>query len=188
LLGPARRRVPRPTRLWVGGYPLLAIGLIRLVRLRARPASCAKACWTRLGDGHRDGPGCAGSFLILPAAEHEKLSLATVCGAFYPARRTWWLFAAARDPAAGPRLESAGPTRYLAAALTLTLVGDVLISMLPTLFPGSVPRRSGPNRLDGGSPGRETASFIAALVHPPGRPGSPSRTTSAEQRPATLPG
>jgi diguanylate cyclase (GGDEF)-like protein len=159
LLGPLGDVSPSDA-LWVGGYPLLAIGLIRLVRLRA-PG--------KLREGMLDALAMATvmawlcwQFLILPAAEHEKLSLATVCGAFYPLGDVV-LFAAAAILLLAPGSKR-GPTRYLAAALTLTLVGDVLISMLPTLFP-ALSRAVQADRLDGVLLVANSL-FIAALVHP----------------------
>jgi diguanylate cyclase (GGDEF)-like protein len=146
--------------LWVGGYPLLAIGLIRLVRLRA-PG--------KLREGMLDALAMATvmawlcwQFLILPAAEDQKLSLAIVAGAFYPLGDVV-LFAAAAILVLAPGSKR-GPTRYLAAALTLTLVGDVLISMLPTLFP-ALSRAVQADRLDGVLLVANSL-FVAALWHP----------------------
>jgi diguanylate cyclase (GGDEF)-like protein len=159
LIGPLGDVTPSDV-LWVSGYPLVAIGLIRLVRLRA-PG--------KLREGMLDALAMATvmawlcwQFLILPAAENEKLSLAIVFGAFYPLGDVV-LFAAAAILVLAPGSKR-GPTRYLAAALTLTLVGDVCISMLPALFP-ELSRAVQADRLDGLLL-VANSFFVAALVHP----------------------
>jgi diguanylate cyclase (GGDEF)-like protein len=146
--------------LWVGGYPLLAIGLLRLVRLRA-PG--------KLREGMLDALAMATvmawlcwQFVILPAAEHQRMSLAIVFGAFYPLGDVV-LFAAVAILVLAPGSKR-GPTRYLAAALVLTLVGDISISMLPALFPG-LSRAIQADRLDGLLLVANSL-FVAALVHP----------------------
>jgi diguanylate cyclase (GGDEF)-like protein len=159
LIGPLGDVSPSDV-LWVGGYPLVAIGLVKLVRLRA-PG--------KLREGMLDALAMATvmawlcwQFLILPAAEHQKLSLPIVFGAFYPLGDVV-LFAAAAILMLAPGSKR-GPTRYLAAALTLTLVGDVGISMLPTLFP-DLSRSVQADRLDGVLLVANSL-FIAALWHP----------------------
>jgi diguanylate cyclase (GGDEF)-like protein len=159
LIGPLGDVTPSDV-LWVSGYPLLAIGLIRLVRLRA-PG--------KLREGMLDALAMATvmawlcwQFLILPAAEDQRLSLAIVFGAFYPLGDVV-LFAAAVILVLAPGSQL-GPTRYLAAALTLTLVGDIGISILPTLFP-ELSLLLQTDRLDGVLLVANSL-FVAALVHP----------------------
>jgi diguanylate cyclase (GGDEF)-like protein len=174
LIGPLGDVSPSDV-LWVSGYPLLAIGLIRLVRLRA-PG--------KLREGMLDALTMATvmawlcwQFLILPAAEHQKLSLAIVCAAFYPLGDVV-LFAAAAILVLAPGSKR-GATRYLTAALTLTLVGDVCISMLPALFP-DLSRTVQADRLDGLLL-VANSFFVAALVHgKAGRIADPD--TALEQR------
>ncbi|TDO37603.1 GGDEF domain-containing protein [Paractinoplanes brasiliensis] len=117
--------------LWVSGYPLLAAGLVRLTQLRA-PG--------RLREGLLDGLAMATvvawlfwQFIILPAAENERLSLPVVVGAFYPFGDVL-LFTALAILVLAPGTKR-GPTLYLVGALALTLIGDVGISTMPELFP-----------------------------------------------------
>jgi diguanylate cyclase (GGDEF)-like protein len=146
--------------LWIGGYPLVAIGLIRLVRLRA-PGELREAMLDALAMATVAAWLCW-QFVILPAAQHHHLTLAIVCGAFYPLGDVV-LFAAGAILvlAPGARL---GPTRYLVAALTLTLIGDISISMLPTLLP-SLSRAVQADRLDGVLMVANSL-FVAAMLHP----------------------
>jgi diguanylate cyclase (GGDEF)-like protein len=159
LIGPLGDVSPSDV-LWVSGYPLVAIGLVKLVRLRA-PG--------KLREGMLDALAMATvmawlcwQFLILPAAEHQKLSLPIVFGAFYPLGDVV-LFAAAAILLLAPGSKR-GPTRYLTAALTVTLIGDVCISMLPVLLP-ELSRAVQADRLDGVLL-LANSFFVAALVHP----------------------
>jgi diguanylate cyclase (GGDEF)-like protein len=159
LIGPLGDVSPSDV-LWISGYPLVAIGLLRLVRLRA-PG--------KLREGMLDALAMATvmawlcwQFLILPAVEHEKFSLAIVCGAFYPLGDVV-LFAAVAILVLAPGSKR-GPTRYLAAALTVTLVGDISISMLPVLLP-DLSRHVQADRLDGVLL-VANSFFVAALWHP----------------------
>ena len=130
--------------LWISGYPLLAAGLIRLTHLRA-PG--------RLREGLLDGLAMATvmawlcwQFLILPAAEHQRLSLQVAVAAFYPFGDVL-LFAAIAVLVLVPGTKR-GPTLYLVAALAMTLIGDIGISTLPELFP-ALSRTLQAERLDG---------------------------------------
>ena len=180
LIGPLGDVTPSDV-LWVSGYPLLAIGLIRLVRLRA-PG--------KLREGMLDALAMATvmawlcwQFLILPAAEDQRMSLAIVFGAFYPLGDVV-LFAAAAILVLAPG-SKLGPTRYLAAALTLTLVGDVCISMLPTIFP-ELSRAVQADRLDGVLLVANSL-FVAALVHPrAGRIAEPDNAREQKLHPARV--
>jgi len=146
--------------LWIGGYPLLATGLIRLTWLRA-PG--------RLRESLLDALTMATvvasllwQFIILPASEHKALSLPVAVGALYPFGDVL-LFAvtALLVLAPGPKR---GPTPYLVAALSLSLIGDVLISMLPALLP-ALSRSGQAERLDGVLL-IANSLFVAALAHP----------------------
>ncbi|MFG1921675.1 diguanylate cyclase domain-containing protein [Cryptosporangium sp. NPDC048952] len=146
--------------LWVSGYPLLAGGLLHLVRLRTTG---------RLREGLLDAMTMATvmawlcwQFVILPAAEHQRLALPVVVGALYPLGDVV-LFAVVAILVLAPGSKR-GPTRYVVGALILTLIGDVLISMLPALFEG-MSRAVQADRLDGVLL-VANSMFAAALVHP----------------------
>jgi diguanylate cyclase (GGDEF)-like protein len=116
--------------LWISGYPLLAAALIKMTRLRA-PG--------RLREGLLDGLAMATvaaalfvQFMILPAVA-DGLTLEGLIGAFYPFGDVL-LFATAAILVLAPG-DRYGPTRYLVAALTLTFLGDVGISVLASVFP-----------------------------------------------------
>jgi diguanylate cyclase (GGDEF)-like protein len=141
--------------LWVSGYVLVALGLVRLTRLRA-PG--------RLREGMLDGLAMATvvawlfwQYQILPAIEHERMSLQVAFDVFYPFGDVL-LFATTAILVLSPGSRR-GPTPYLVAALTATLVGDVSISTLPTLFPALQGERLDALLLVANS------LFIAALVH-----------------------
>ncbi|GAA2482974.1 hypothetical protein Ahu01nite_071460 [Winogradskya humida] len=159
LLGPMGDVQPSDV-LWVSGYPLLAIGLIRLVRVRA-PGNLREGMLDALAMATVMAWLCW-QFLILPAAEHQQLSLAIVFGAFYPLGDVV-LFAVVAILVLAPGSKH-GPTRYLVAALTVTMVGDVCISMLPALVP-ELSRAVQAERLDGVLL-VANSFFVAALVHP----------------------
>lgn len=159
LLGPLGDVTPSDV-LWVSGYPLLAVGLLHLVRLRTTSGLregildafvlstvMAWLCW---------------QFLILPAAENKSLSLEVVFGAIYPLGDVV-LFAVAAILVLAPGSKR-GPTGFLVAALTLTFVGDVLISMLPVVF-ADLSRAVQAERLDGILLVANSL-LVAALVHP----------------------
>jgi diguanylate cyclase (GGDEF)-like protein len=117
--------------LWVSGYPLLAAGLIKMTRLRAR------GC---LREALLDGLAMATvvltlfwRFMIEPAARDQPPSLAMLFGAFYPFGDVL-LFATGAMLVLSPG-DKRGPTRYLVAALTLTFFGDVSISLAAAVFP-----------------------------------------------------
>ncbi|WP_324291238.1 GGDEF domain-containing protein [Paractinoplanes pyxinae] len=145
--------------LWIAGYPLLAAGLIRLTQLRA-PG--------RLREGLLDGLVMATvvawlcwQFIILPAAENQRLSLQVAVAAFYPFGDVL-LFAAIAVLVLVPGTRR-GPTPYLAGALALTLVGDIGISTLPELLP-SLSRAVQAERLDGVLL-LANSLLVAAIVH-----------------------
>ncbi|MFF5297486.1 GGDEF domain-containing protein [Paractinoplanes globisporus] len=130
--------------LWLSGYPFVVIAMIKLVRLRA-PG--------RLRDGLLDAAAMTTvvawlfwQFLILPAAENQELSLATFVGASYTFGDVT-LFAATAILVFAPG-SIRGPARYLVGALTLTLIGDISISLLPVLFP-DLSRSGQADRFDG---------------------------------------
>jgi diguanylate cyclase (GGDEF)-like protein len=146
--------------LWLGGYPVIATGLIRLTFLRA-PG--------RLRESMLDALTMATvvasllwQFLILPASEHQDLTLSVVVGALYPFGDIL-LFAVTALLVLAPGSKR-GSTPYLVAALTLSLLGDVLISMLPALLP-SLSRSGQAERLDGLLLVANSL-FVAALLHP----------------------
>jgi diguanylate cyclase (GGDEF)-like protein len=116
--------------LWVLGYPLLAVALIRMTRLRA-PG--------RLREGLLDGLAMATvvatlfvQFMIMPAVA-DGLTLSALAGAFYPFGDVL-LFATAAILVLSPG-DRTGPNRLLVAALTLTFLGDVSISAISSLAP-----------------------------------------------------
>ncbi|MCA2219407.1 GGDEF domain-containing protein [Jidongwangia harbinensis] len=117
--------------LWIAGYPLIATGLLLMTRLRAAG---------RLRESLLDGLAMAtvvaslfGQFLVLPAVVGEGFTLDVLTGAFYPFGDVL-LFAAAVLLVLAPG-DRRGPTRYLVAALTLTFLGDVVITVLSERLP-----------------------------------------------------
>ncbi|WP_249997930.1 GGDEF domain-containing protein [Actinoplanes sp. M2I2] len=146
--------------LWIAGYPLLATGLVRLAQVRA-PG--------RLSEGVLDALAMATAvawlcwqFVILPAVENERLSLAVLATAFYPLGDVL-LFAAVVALVLVPGSKR-GPTPYLVLALAVTLVGDFTLSVLPELSPGLYDDAHA-ERLDGllllGN-----SLLVAAIMHP----------------------
>ncbi|GAA2671090.1 GGDEF domain-containing protein [Actinoplanes palleronii] len=130
--------------LWLSGYPLLVTGMVKLVRLRAPGQQ---------RDGLLDAAAMTTvvawlfwQFLILPAAEDQTLSPAVLIGALYPFGDVTF-FAATAILVFAPG-STRGPARYLVAALTLTLIGDISISLLPTVFP-ELSRSGQADRFDG---------------------------------------
>jgi diguanylate cyclase (GGDEF)-like protein len=100
-------------------------------------------------------------FVILPAAEGRRFGLETLVGSFYPLGDVV-LFAAVAILILAPGTKR-GATLYLAAALVVTLVGDVAISMLPQIFP-DLSRAVQADRLDGVLL-VANSFFVAAVVH-----------------------
>ncbi|BCY14441.1 GGDEF domain-containing protein [Actinoplanes sp. L3-i22] len=130
--------------LWLSGYPLLVVAMVKLVRLRA-PG--------RLRDGMLDAAALTTvvawlfwQFMILPAAEGAGLSLEMFVGAAYPFGDVTF-FAGTAILVFAPGA-TRGPGRYLVAALVLTLIGDISISLLPQLFP-ELSRSGQADRFDG---------------------------------------
>jgi diguanylate cyclase (GGDEF)-like protein len=146
--------------LWVSGYPLLAGGLISLVRVRA-PSRLREATLDALAMATVMAWMCW-QFVILPAAENKRLGLEVLFGAFYPLGDVV-LFAAVGILVLAPGRKR-GPTRYLLAALTVTVIGDVSISMLPAVFEG-LSRAIQADRFDGVLLFANSL-IVAALVHP----------------------
>ncbi|GLY93110.1 GGDEF domain-containing protein [Actinoplanes sp. NBRC 103695] len=158
LIGPLGLVSPSDV-FWISGYPLLAIGLGKLVRLRA-PGKLREGLLDALAMATVMAWLCW-QFIILPAFEGERFTLGTLGAALYPLGDVV-LFAAAAILilAPGPKR---GPTLYLAAALVVTLIGDVAISMLPQIFP-DLPWATQVDRLDGALL-VANSFFAAALVH-----------------------
>jgi diguanylate cyclase (GGDEF)-like protein len=142
--------------LWVLGYPLLAAGLVRMTRLRT-PGGLREALL--------DGMAMATvvvtlfwRFMIEPAARDQPPSLAVLFAALYPFGDVL-LFATGAVLVLSPG-DKRGPTRYLVAALTLTFVGDVGISVVPAVLPDfDVARLDGLLLV-------ANSLLVAALCHP----------------------
>jgi diguanylate cyclase (GGDEF)-like protein len=162
--------------LWLSGYPFLVVGLVKLVRLRA-PG--------RQRDGMLDAAAMTTvvawlfwQFLILPAAEHQALSLSVLVGSLYPFGDVT-LFAATAILVFAPG-STRGPARYLVAALTLTLIGDISISLLPILFP-ALSRSGQADRFDGLLL-LANGMLAAAVVHRDAAKVAQADHTATEQR------
>jgi diguanylate cyclase (GGDEF)-like protein len=117
--------------LWISGYPLLAAGLFGMTRLRAAG---------RLQNGLLDATTMATAvaavvwqLMILPAFEENGFSFAVLVSAFYPFGDVI-LFSAVALLVLSPG-DRGGPTRYLVAALSLTLIGDAAISIVQVIIP-----------------------------------------------------
>ncbi|GAA0265816.1 hypothetical protein GCM10009539_60560 [Cryptosporangium japonicum] len=166
---------------WVSGYPLLAIGLVHLVRLRTSG---------RLREGLLDAMTLATvmawlcwQFVILPAAENQRLALPVVVGALYPLGDVV-LFAVVAILVMAPGSKR-GPTRFVVGALALTLCGDVLISMLPAVFT-DLSRAVQADRLDGVLLVANSL-FVAAVLHPDAaKIAEPSATGHQKLHPARV--
>jgi len=123
--------VSAPDFLWISGYPLLAAGLVGMTRLRAAG---------RLQNGLLDATTMATAvaavvwqLMILPAFTENGFSFAVLVTAFYPFGDVI-LFTAVALLVLSPG-DRGGPTRYLVAALGLTLVGDAAISIVQVVLP-----------------------------------------------------
>ncbi|MFI5952914.1 GGDEF domain-containing protein [Cryptosporangium sp. NPDC051539] len=158
LIGPLGDVTPSDV-LWVSGYPLLGFGLIKLVRLRA-PVRLREGWLDALAMTTVLGWMCW-QFFILPAVEAEDLSLKTVFAVFYPLGDVVF-FAAAAILVLAPGSKR-GPIRYLVAALALSLIGDIWISMTPALF-SDLSRAAQADRYDGVLL-TANSLFVAAMVH-----------------------
>ncbi|GAB2581222.1 hypothetical protein Aab01nite_58230 [Paractinoplanes abujensis] len=115
---------------WVSGYPLLAAGLISMVRARTTG---------RLREATLDGLAMATvvgvlfwQFLIQPEITDEAASAAMIIGAFYPFGDVL-LFVAGALLVLAPG-NRRGPTGYLLTALTITFLGDVVITVLSAVL------------------------------------------------------
>ena len=180
LIGPAGDVSPADL-LWISGYPLLGVGLIKLVRLRAP---------TRLREAVLDALVMATvmawlcwQFVILPAAEDQQLSPAVAVGAIYPLGDVL-LFAAGAILVLAPGSKR-GPTRYLIAALAISLIGDISISMLPTLV-DDLSRAVQADRFDGVLL-VSNSLYVAALLHPDAaRIAEPGSTAEQRLHPARV--
>jgi diguanylate cyclase (GGDEF)-like protein len=123
--------------LWISGYPLLAAGLVGMTRLRAG---------TRLQNGLLDATTMATAvaavvwqLMILPSFQENGFSFAVLMSAFYPFGDVV-LFSAVALLVLSPG-DRGGPTRYLVAALGLTLLGDAAISIVQVVLPAFDPGR-----------------------------------------------
>ncbi|MFI7541917.1 diguanylate cyclase [Actinoplanes sp. NPDC049599] len=117
--------------LWVLGYPLLAAGLVLMVRLRA-PGRLREAALDVLAMATVVA-ALFWQFMVAPEVSGSTMSWAVLFTAFYPFGDVL-LFAAGALVVLTPG-ERAGPTRYLVAALTVTFVGDVTISAASLVLP-----------------------------------------------------
>ncbi|GID67692.1 hypothetical protein Acy02nite_55730 [Actinoplanes cyaneus] len=116
---------------WVLGYPLLACGLIVMVRRRA-PG--------RLREATLDGLAMATvvgvlfwQFLVLPEISGSTMSPAVVLGVFYPFGDVL-LFVAGTLLVLAPGNRH-GSTGYLVSGLAITFAGDVVIAVLAAVLP-----------------------------------------------------
>ena len=117
--------------LWVGGYPLVAAGMVVLVRLRA-PGRLREAALDMLAMAIVVA-ALFWSFLAVPLLTDGELSLEVLLGLLYPFGDVL-LFAAGALVVLAPG-ERTAATRCLMAALALTLAGDVGISAIAVVFP-----------------------------------------------------
>lgn len=118
--------------LWVLGYPLLAAGLLSMVRRRA-PGRLREAALDGLAMATVVG-ALFWQFMILPAFQDNALSPAVVVTAFYPFGDVL-LFATGALLVFAPGGRR-GPMRYLVVALAITFFADVFLSTAPVLVPG----------------------------------------------------
>ena len=163
--------------LWVSGYPLLAAGLIQMVRLRA-PGRLREAALDGLAMVVVVGTLFL-QFIILPSFGDDGLSLAEVIGAFYPFGDVL-LFAAGALLVLSPGGHR-GLVRYLTTALTITLVADVIMSLTPLWFP-----EFAYERLDGVLL-LANSLFVAVLWHQDaGRLSDPRNADSGRLHPARV--
>jgi diguanylate cyclase (GGDEF)-like protein len=117
--------------LWVLGYPLLAAGMVILVRLRA-PGRLREAALDVLAMATVVA-ALFWQFMVAPEVTGNTMSLAVLFTTFYPFGDVL-LFAAGALVVLSPG-ERTGSTRYLIAALALTFAGDVTISVASLVFP-----------------------------------------------------
>ncbi|WP_212998130.1 GGDEF domain-containing protein [Winogradskya consettensis] len=117
--------------LWIAGNPILAAGLLRLARRRSA---------VRLRNGLLDGLTMAtvvawlfGQYVVLPAAQNQRLSPEVALAVLYPLTDVL-LFVAVVVLVLSPGAKG-GPGRFLIAAVVLELVGDLLESTGPVIFP-----------------------------------------------------
>ena len=117
--------------LWIAGNPLIAAGLLRLARRRS-PG--------RLRSGFLDGLTMAivvawlfGQYLVLPAAQNQSLSLSVALAVLYPLTDVL-LFVAVTVLVLSSGAKG-GPGRFLVAAVSLELLGDLFASTVPVIFP-----------------------------------------------------
>ena len=118
--------------LWVLGYPLLAAGLLTMVRRRA-PGRLREAALDGLAMATVVG-ALFWQFMILPAFRDDVLTPAVVVTAFYPFGDVL-LFATGALLVFAPGGRR-GPMRYLVVALAITFLADVFLSTAPVLVPG----------------------------------------------------
>jgi diguanylate cyclase (GGDEF)-like protein len=116
--------------LWVLGYPLLAAGMVLLVRLRA-PGRLREAALDVLAMATVVA-ALFWQFMVAPEVSGNSV-WSVLFTAFYPFGDVL-LFAAVTLVVLSPG-ERSGATRYLVAALTITFAGDVAISVSSLLIP-----------------------------------------------------
>ncbi|WP_199515484.1 GGDEF domain-containing protein [Nucisporomicrobium flavum] len=162
--------------LWVLGYPLLAAGLLVTVRRRA-PG--------RLREAALDGLAMATvvgtlfwQFMILPAFRDNALSPAVVVTAFYPFGDVL-LFATGAMLVFAPGGRR-GPLRSMLAALTVTFLADVFLSVSPAWLADL-----GVDRLDALLL-LANSLFAAALWHPGTPDGTPVAADTERLHPARV--
>ncbi|MEU8658724.1 GGDEF domain-containing protein [Actinoplanes philippinensis] len=116
---------------WITGYPLLAAGLIIMVRRRTSSG---------LREATLDGLAMATvvgvlfwRFMVQPEITGDTMSAAEIIGTFYPLGDVL-LFVAGALLVLAPGVRG-GATGYLLAALAITLTGDVVITVLPAVLP-----------------------------------------------------
>jgi diguanylate cyclase (GGDEF)-like protein len=117
--------------LWVLGYPLLAAGLVTMVRLRA-PGRLREAALDVLAMATVVA-ALFWQFMVVPEVTGSTMSWGVLFTAFYPFGDVL-LFAAGALLVLAPG-ERSGSTRYLVAALTITFAGDVTISAATLALP-----------------------------------------------------
>jgi diguanylate cyclase (GGDEF)-like protein len=123
--------VSAPDVLWVLGYPLLAAGMVLLVRLRA-PGRLREAALDVLAMATVVA-ALFWQFMVAPEVTGNTMSLAVLFSVFYPFGDVL-LFAAGALVVLSPG-ERTASTRYLIAALAVTFAGDVTISVVSPVFP-----------------------------------------------------
>jgi diguanylate cyclase (GGDEF)-like protein len=118
--------------LWILGYPLVAAGMVQMVRLRA-PGRLREAALDVLAMATVVA-ALFWQFMVAPEVSGNTMSWEVLFAAFYPFGDVL-LFAAGALIVFSPG-DRSGPTRYLVVALMLTFTGDVAISVTSLVVPG----------------------------------------------------